>query len=127
MKFMSIFDTITQTKLKDCIEYGYLVFIVQENQIAKAIGKNGNNVRQLQNILKKKVKIVEFNPDPVIFTRNLITPLKAKDIKIDGNVIIIEGNDTKTKGLLIGRNAKNLREYEAIVKRYFPIEEIKVV
>ena len=127
MKFMSIFETITQTKLKDCIQDDYLIFIVQENQIAKAIGRNGNNVRQLQNILKKKIKIVEFNPDLLIFTKNLISPLKAKDIKIDENVIIIQGIDTKTKGLLIGRNAKNLREYESIVKRYFPIKEIKVV
>ncbi len=127
MKFMSIFETITHAKLKDCIEDDFLIFVVQENQIAKSIGKNGNNVKQLQNILKKKIKIVEFNTDVVIFVKNLITPLKAKDIKIDEDVIIIQGEDTKTKGLLIGRNAKNLREYESIVKRYFPIKEIKVV
>lgn len=127
MKFMSIFESITQAKLKDCIKDKYLIFIVQENQIAKAIGRNGNNVRKVQDILKKKIKIVEFNPDILIFTKNLISPLKAKDIKIDGDVVIIQGEDTKTKGLLIGRDAKNLREYESIVKRYFPIKEVKVV
>lgn len=127
MKFMSIFESITQTKLKDCIENEHLIFIVQENQIAKAIGKKGNNVRRLHQMLKKKIKLVEFNPDPIIFVKSLISPLKAKDIKIDGDVITIQGGDTKTRGLLIGRNGKNLREYESIVKRYFPIKEMKVV
>jgi len=127
MEFMSIFETITGTKLKDCIMDEYIIFIVQENQIAKAIGRNGNNVRKLQSILKKKIKIAEFNLDPLIFTKNLISPLKAKDIKIEGDVIIIQGEDIKTRGLLIGRNAKNLREYESIVQRYFPIKEIKVI
>src|SRR3989338_3236593 len=127
MEFMSIFETITGTKLKDCIMDEYIVFIVQENQIAKAIGRNGSNVRKLQSILKKKIKIAKFNLDPLIFTKNLISPLKAKDIKIEGDVIIIQGEDIKTRGLLIGRNAKNLREYESIVQRYFPIKEIKVI
>lgn len=127
MKFMSIFENITQAKIKDCIENKYLIFIVQENQIAKAIGKNGCNVRRLESILRKKVKIVEFSQDPLIFTKNLISPLKAKDIKIDQDTIIIQGDDRKTKGLIIGRDAQNLREYEDIVKRYFPIKEIKVV
>ena len=127
MEFMSIFETITGTKLKDCIMDEYIIFIVQENQIAKAIGRNGSNVRKLQSILKKKIKIAEFNLDPLIFTKNLISPLKAKDIKIEGDVIIIQGEDIKTRGLLIGRNAKNLREYESIVQRYFPIKEIKVI
>ena len=57
---------------------------------------------------------------------NLITPLKAKDIKLDNRIVTINGADTKTKGLLIGRSAQNLRNYENIVKRYFDIDEIKV-
>jgi len=34
--------------------------------------------------------------------------------------------DLKTRGLLIGRNAAHLRSYEEIMKRYFPVKELKV-
>ena len=127
MKFMSIFENITNAKLKDCINNKQFVFIVHENEIAKAIGRNGSNVRRLEIMLRKKIKVVEFNNDPLIFVRNLIAPLKAKDIKIEQETIIIQGQDRKTNGLIIGRDAQNLREYESIAKRYFPIKEIKVI
>jgi len=42
-------------------------------------------------------------------------------------IVTIAGPDSKTKGLLIGRNAQNLRNLEANVRRYFEVKEIKVV
>jgi len=129
MKFMSFFESLTNTKLKDCFidNNSLLVFVVEENQIAKAIGKKGVNAKRIKEKLNRKIKIVEFNPHLEIFVANLINPLKAKEIKIDDKVITIVGPDTKTKGLLIGRNGQNLRNYEETVKRYFNINEIKVI
>lgn len=129
MKFMSFFESLTNTRLKDCFidKNSLLVFVVEENQIAKAIGKKGVNVKNIKEKLNRKIKIVEFNPHLEIFIANLINPLKAKEIKIDEKIVTIVGPDTKTKGLLIGRNGQNLRNYEEIVNRYFDINEIKVV
>ncbi len=129
MKFMSFFESLTNTKLKDCFidKNGLLVFVVEENQIAKAIGKRGINAKNIKQKINRKIKIVEFNPHLEIFVANLISPLSAKEIKIDDKVITITGPDTKTKGLLIGRNGQNLRNYEETVKRYFDINEIKVI
>ena len=129
MKFMSFFESLTNTRLKDCFidKNSLLVFVVEENQIAKAIGKKGVNVRNIKEKLNRKIKIVEFNPHLETFVANLINPLKAKEIKIDDKIVTIVGPDTKTKGLLIGRNGQNLRNYEEIVNRYFDIKEIKVI
>ena len=129
MKFMSFFESLTNTKLKDCFvdKNEMLVFVVEENQIAKAIGKNGVNVKRIKERLNRKIKIVEFNPHLETFVANIIRPLIGKEIKIEDNVVTIVGPDTKTKGLLIGRNGQNLRNYEEIVKRYFDINEIKVI
>ena len=127
MKFMQLFENITHAKIKDCISHEQLIFIVQENEIGKAIGKGGSNVRRLEDLLKKKIKIVEFNSDIKQFIRNFILPLKVKDINQEENIITIEGPDTKTKGLLIGRERKNLENLKSIVKRYFEIEDIQVI
>ncbi|MBU1204509.1 MAG: NusA-like transcription termination signal-binding factor [Nanoarchaeota archaeon] len=129
MKFMSFFESLTNTRLKDCFvdKNSLLVFVVEENQIAKAIGKKGINVKNIKEKLNRKIKIVEFNPHLETFVANLINPLKANEIKIDDKIVTIVGPDTKTKGLLIGRNGQNLRNYEDIVNRYFDIKEIKVI
>ena len=41
--------------------------------------------------------------------------------------VVITGEDTKTKGLLIGRDRVNLNKLIEVVKRYFDIEDISVV
>jgi len=128
MKFMSLFESITRSKLKDCIIKDTLVlFIVQPNEIGKAVGAKGVNVRKLERILKKKIKIVEFSPEPVNFIKNLVHPLQVKEITEDEGVYIMTPVDLKTRGMLIGRNASHLRAYEDIIKRYFPIKELKVI
>ncbi len=127
MKIMSLFETVTQAKLKDCIFDERIMFIVEENQIGKAIGKNGVNVRKIEFALNKKVKIVEFSNDHAQFIKNLVYPLMVKEVKEENNLITIVGGDTKTRGILIGRDAKNLKELESITKRYFHIDGIKVV
>ena len=129
MKFMSFFESLTNTRLKDCFidKNSLLVFVVEENQIAKAIGKKGVNVKNIKEKLNRKIKIVEFNPHLETFIANIIRPLIGKEIKVDDKIVTIVGPDTKTKGLLIGRNGQNLRNYEEIVKRYFDINEIKVI
>jgi N utilization substance protein A len=127
MKYMQVFESLTRAKLKDCIVSEYLIFIVEENEIGKAIGKQGSNVRRIEGLLNKKLKIVEFSPDVKVFIRNFIMPLQAKEITQDNNIVTIAGPDTKTKGLLIGRDRKNLETLKSVVKRYFDIEDIKVI
>ena len=125
---MSSFSSFTKSKVKDVIDEGeLLIFIVEPGQLFKAIGKKGSNVKLLSNKFKKRIKIVEFNPEVKVFIRNMVYPLEVKEITQEGDIITLEGGDVKTKGLLIGRNAQKLRLLERVVKRYFKIEEIKVV
>ena len=127
MKYMALFEKITRTSIKDCIIYeNQIIFIITSDNIAKAVGKNGSNVKLLENKLGKKIRIVKFNEDCVKFTQNLIYYLKNTKIEKKDNNIIITGPDTKTKALLIGRNSQNLRKLESIIKRFFDIKEIKI-
>ncbi len=127
MKYMSLFESITRAKLKDCITNDKLTFIVEEGNISKAIGKRGSNVKMLENVIKKKIRIVEFNNDVADFIKNLIYPINVEDIEEENSVVSIMVNDTKSKGILIGRDRHNLNMIKSIVKRYFKIEDIKVV
>ncbi len=127
--YMNIFAKITRTNVKDCFvdNNGLLTFIVNELDIGKAVGKKASNVRTIENRLKKRIKIVGYSENLLTFIKNIIYPLAVREIIEEEGVVSITPNDSKTKSLLIGRNAQNLRNTETIVKRYFSINEIKVI
>jgi transcription termination/antitermination protein NusA len=130
MQRMSLFERMTKAQIKDCFEDEFtkqIVFVVQPAQIGKALGKGASNIKKLRETFGKKIKIVEYNPSVERFVQNLVFPLKIDGITTEDGLICIKSHDTKTKGLLIGRNAQALRNTEKIVKRYFKIEEIKVI
>lgn len=127
MKFSSLFESITHSRLKNCfIDEEIIIFIVEPGEISKAIGKKAMNVKRLEPILRSKIKIVEFNQNPEQFIANLVFPAKIKDITKDNNTFTIIPLDLHSRGLMIGRNAQNLKNYEKITKLYFKIDELKV-
>lgn len=126
MKLMTLFESMTGAKLKDCILNERLLFIVEENEIGKAIGKKGSNIKRLETMLNKRIKVVEFSSDVLQFIKNMLYPLQTSGIENKDDVIEIR-SDTKTKSLIIGRNQQNLKNLISIVKRFFDIQEIRVV
>ncbi|MBI2144140.1 NusA-like transcription termination signal-binding factor [Candidatus Woesearchaeota archaeon] len=127
MKLMSFFESVTRAKLKDCFvdNNGMLVFVVEATQFGIAVGRAGSNVKRLEAVLKKKIRIVEFSDDLNSFVENLIRPSKARSIGLAGGIVTIDP-EPGSRGYIIGRAGKNLRNYEAILKRYFPIKEARV-
>lgn len=127
MKLIALFESMTRAKVKDCIVNDKLIFIVEENEMGKAIGKNGANIKRMENMLKKKIKLVEFSNDALKFIRNFIYPIEVLDIKQENGTITIHGKDTSTRAMLIGRERQNINHTTNIVRRYFDVKEIRVV
>lgn len=128
MKYISIFESITKTNVKDCIDgEDVIVFVVNENNIGKAIGRNGINVKSIEKKINRKIKILGFNPELILFVKNLVYPIEIKDVTVEEGIVTVTGTTTESKSMLIGRERKNLRKIESIAKRYFDIKEIKVI
>lgn len=126
MKFSSLFESITRARLKNCFIDDIIIFVVEPGELFKAIGRQGSNVKRLENILKFKIKIVEYDQDLQHFIHKLMFPAKIKEITEENNIYTITPLDLHSRGLMIGRNAQNLRNYERILKIYFKIQELKV-
>ena len=126
IQYISIFESLTGAKVKDCILNDSILFIIQEDEMGKAIGKQGSNIKRVENTLKKKIKLVEFNNNVSQFIQNLIYPVKAKEIKEEEGIVTVYGEDTKSKGILIGRDRHNINFINEVVKRYFEVGEVKV-
>jgi N utilization substance protein A len=130
IKTMSLFEQVTHASLKDSFvdSHSSLVFVVDEQQMSKAIGKGGRNVHRLEKLLNRKIKILGFTPDMEQFIRNMVYPLKPKNVVLEGDRVTITGKDTHMRALLIGKNSQNLKNYLSIVQRYFDdVKEIKVI
>ena len=127
IKLMMLFESISGAKIKDCISNDRILFIVGENDMGRAIGKNGANIKKFENKLKKKVKLAEFSSDVAQFVRNLAYPAEIADVKNEDGIVTIHGKDSNSKAMLIGRGRQNINNLAGIVKRYFDISGIKVV
>jgi len=124
--YINLFENITRARVRDCYQGSEaLIFIVQEGEAGKAIGKGGENIKRLNQLLKKKIKVVEFSEDPVKFVSNLILPIRAEVRFEDEKTIVIEGRGPKFKQAVLGPERKNLKELQTIVSNYFDVE-IKV-
>ncbi len=127
LKFSSLFESLTGARLKDCfIDEGIIIFVVEQGEISRAIGKKAVNVKRIERLLNSKIKLVEYADIPEEFIPRLVFPAKIKNLVKENNVYTIIPMDLHSRGLMIGRNAQNLRNYEKIVKRYFKIDELKV-
>lgn len=130
---INYFENYTKLKTKDSFNddaHDKLVFIVQNGEIKKLLkNKKGISIiHKLEQKFNKKLRIIEFNQNPVSFVKNAILPLKADNVLIDEekNIIIIQSKDRNLKSMVIGKSASNLNSLKKMVNRYFSISDIIV-
>lgn len=127
MKFMSLLEQVSGVVPKDVIvSEDRVTFVIPEGSIARCIGKGGVVVKKLENILKKRVRYIVYSDQLLQFVRNAVAPAELMDVSEEDGVVVMTAGDHQTRGILIGRSASNLRATETLVKRYFPIKELKV-
>jgi len=128
IQYINLFEKITRTRVKDCIQDNdKLIFIVEEGEISKALGKNGINIKKIASLTKKKLKVIDFNSKIERFIKNLINPVQAEKIEVKDNVVEIFVSSRQDKGLLIGRDRNNLKFLKSMLEKYFKVTEVRIV
>jgi transcription termination/antitermination protein NusA len=127
MKYIILFENLTKVRVKDAyLRNGSVWFVIEKGGMFRAVGKNGFKVKKIENMLKKKVKLIEYDENICKFSSGLIYPVKARNIELVEKNLVIEVNDTKSKGLLIGRERKNLNELKEVLSRYFKFDDVVI-
>jgi N utilization substance protein A len=133
MRLMSLFQSITKVTARDCLndqKYDRLIFVVNEGKMGLAIGKNGSNIKSLQNVLKRNVELVEFFNDPSEFLKHVFNPKLINEIKLteraDGSSQAVVLVDSNKKGLVVGREGRNAERARLLAKRYFDISNVLI-
>lgn len=133
LRLMSLFQSVTSVTARDCVvddKMERVIFIVNRGQMGLAIGKGGVTIRQLQNVVTKKVELVEYSDDASDFVRNILNPQMVNDVKIthrtDGSKQAVVLVDAKRKGIVVGKEGRNAEKARLLAKRYFQISNVLI-
>ncbi len=122
IKNIVAFEEFTGASVVDSLpDKNVIFFVIKEGQMGLAIGKNGKNIKQLQNLLGKRIVAFEHFEEPNKFVRNAIPNIR--DIKIDeGNITICIRKDNVNNTM--GKNIEIIRQF---LERLYNITKIKLV
>lgn len=131
IRYATLFESITGVTPMDVVidgDYSRIIFVVQKNQAALAVGRGGANVKMLKQIIGKDVEIVETGDTPEELIKNSLYPAKVIMVKVtkapSGAKVAITTVAPEDKGIAIGKNGRNIARAKILAKRYFDIEKI---
>jgi len=131
---ISLFQSISGATAKDCIidnKMNRVIFVVNKGEMGLAIGKKGQSIKTLENLIGKPVELVEYSDDPKEFIEKAINIKYIYDVrlteKLDGTKIGVIVVDQRHKGAAVGREGRNVEKVRLLVKRYFQIDRIHIV
>lgn len=122
IRHLNLFEKITHVRTRLCFIYNNaIIFCVPKTMVSKAIGENGKNIRKINEVLRKKIKVVS-SPQGTVeikkFIEMIVSPVTFKDLEIKDNEIILTAG-SYSKAMLIGRNKRRLHELQKITRDYF--------
>src|SRR5919199_1917083 len=134
LRLMSLFQSITSATARDCIvddRMDRVIFVVNKGHMGLAIGKGGTTIKHLQNVVGKKVELVEYSDDACKFISNILNSDLINEIKInvriDGTKQAVVIVDAKKKGVVVGREGRNAEKARILARRYFQISNVLIM
>ena len=82
LKLIALFQKITRATARDVVndeKLNRLIFVVNEGKMGLAIGKGGVNIKNLQNIIKRPVELVEYSSEPEEFLSEQLCTNKSTE------------------------------------------------
>jgi len=131
MKYIAFFETLTRVVVKDCVidhERNRIIFVVERGQVGAAVGKEGRNVKLLQQLTGKNIEVIEYADTPKELIKNCLYPAKVTNVELtryrDGRIVARVTVPPQEKGLAIGKHARNISRASILAKRYFGIDKV---
>jgi len=139
MELISLFNNISGAIIKDCLvfkspeNYGeIIIFLVKKQDVGKAIGKNGENVKDLMTKLQKKIDVIPFSENLEEFIQFILNTtknsIKVQSIEIKENktqkktvIITVRPQD---RGKAIGKDGSMIRKIKELVLRHFDVDNV---
>jgi len=118
---------LTRATALDCVideRFDRVIYVIRQGDMGLAIGKKGENIKRLQNVLGRRIEMVEYAEDLPVFIANIFKPAEVVGIDRgtgDGpvNVFVSKKSDL---GIAIGKAGCNIEKARILCRRFCGIE-----
>ena len=122
--FINTFEKSTHVNVIDCIfDDENIYFLVEFGKAGMAIGKNGKNIKKMQGMFKKNVKVFEYNKEPKKIIENMIPGCNSIEIEENRATVKISPSE---KGRIIGRMGSNIKKIRKLLERNSDIKKLEI-
>jgi len=118
---------LTKSTALDCViddRFERVIYVIRQGDMGLAIGKKGENIKRLQNVLGKRIEMVEYDEAPDTFIANIFKPAEVAGIERTPengpvHVLLKKKNDL---GIAIGKGGCNIEKARVLCRRFFGLE-----
>lgn len=125
IRYLNLFSEVTRINTRFCFKYNETIFFcVPKNLISKAIGEKAKNIKRINEVLRKRIKIIscpEGIQDIKSFIESIVSPVTFKELEVKDDLVILTAGG-QSKAALLGRNKRRLIEMQKIISDYFQKE-----
>ena len=130
MRYINLFGKVCKVSTKHCFIYNNaIVFVVPKDKVSFAVGRNGENMKRIGEILRRKIKVVaelsDGEDEMARFVAAIVNPVTFNKVEIKGIEMIVTAG-RQSKAALIGRNRQREKEIGEILKNFFPIKRLRI-
>ncbi len=131
MRYINLFSRTTNVPTTKCFVYNnQIVFAVPKAKVSIAIGRGAENVKKLNSILRKKIKVVAM---PALdsregigkFVEAVVAPVEFNKVEVKENSVTISAG-RQSKAALIGRGRQREKELGEVLKNFFHIAKFRI-
>jgi N utilization substance protein A len=115
---------LTKATALDCIideKFERVIYIIRQGDMGFAIGKKGENIRRMQNVLGKRIEMVEYSGDRDEFIANIFRPVPIARIekgRESGNLVVYLMKQSDL-GTAIGKKGANIEKARLLVRKFW--------
>ncbi len=130
IQLLNALSRVSRVEAKDCLVFEDRVsFLVKPGEMGKAIGKQGEKIKKLENALNKKIEIVEYRDTPAAFFAHVFSGIRFSGFETiehaeTGPVLVVKV-DMENKQKLRASRGK-IRRIEELLKRNFGVNSVKI-
>ncbi len=141
MRYINLFEKISKISTTDCFIYNNTIyFAVKPALLSKAVGKNGANVRQISETLRKRIRVIPMPPiekfeagsadekNKILknFISEVVSPMEFTTLDYADNIVSISGS-REQKAMMIGRDRSKQIELQEVLSRTFGVKELNFI
>lgn len=118
---------LTKATALDCViddRFDRVIYVIRPGDMGLAIGKKGDNIRRLQNVVGKRIEMVEFSENPDAFIKNIFKPAEVTGIEHspDNGPLNIFVKQKSDLGIAIGKAGCNIEKARVLCRRFYGLE-----